>query len=52
MGTQSTRSEKCDKSPDKEHKWKLDIDDKDFKICEYCDKSRYRTDDEVFEGKL
>jgi hypothetical protein len=55
MATQSNQSEVCDKSPltpKRGHLFNVDRDDKRFKICSWCGKTVYRTDQELLEGKM
>lgn len=55
MVGQSTQDKVCPKSPLQPkgpHLFMVDSDDKHFKICQWCDQTFYRTDDELVKGTL
>lgn len=53
MAIQSVPSNVCTHNPNgKEHVFEVDEGDPHFKICQWCQTTRYRTDDELYEGKL
>lgn len=53
MVTMSLLSNLCTENPNgKEHEFEVDEGDPHFKVCQWCEQTRYRTDDELYEGKL
>jgi hypothetical protein len=53
MAGQSTHNDKCPNSslqPKGPHLFQVDQGDKHFKICQWCDVTVYRTDDELMKG--
>jgi hypothetical protein len=55
MAGQYTHSDTCPNNPVSPlgpHMFVVDKEDKNFKICEWCDKTAYRTDEELLKGTV